>query len=83
VDVPLPKVVRVPEGTHYGQVESTLGIAGALLASTGEKAPWRLKLRTASFANVQALTRGLPGTPVEALAVTVPSFLFVMGDADR
>ena len=83
VDVPLPKVVRVPEGTFYGQLESTLGIAGVLLVSTGEKAPWRLKLRTASFANIQALTRGLVGVRLDQLAVVVPSFFFVMGDADR
>ena len=83
VDVPLPKVVRVPEGTFHGQLESTLGIAGVLLVSTGEKAPWRLKLRTASFANVQALTRGLVGARLDQLDVVVPSFFFVMGDADR
>ena len=83
VDVPLPKVVRVPEGTHYGQLESTLGITGVLLVSTGEKAPWRLKLRTASFANVQALMQGLVGTRMDQLAAVVPSFFFVMGDADR
>lgn len=82
-DVPLPKVVRVPEGTTYGQVESSLGVAGVLLVSTGEKAPWRLKLRTASFANVQALARGLIGTRLDQLGVVVPSFFFVMGDADR
>lgn len=83
VNIALPKVVRVPEGTSYGQIESSLGIAGTLLVSVGEKTPWRLKLRTPSFANLQALERALPGTRMDQLAMVVPSFMYVIGDADR
>jgi NADH-quinone oxidoreductase subunit D len=83
VNVPLPKVVRVPESTSYGEFEGPLGRSGYLLSSVGEKTPWRLKLRTPSFANVQALARALPGTPLAALAPAVTSFFFVVGDIDR
>ena len=62
VNVPLPKVVRVPGGTSYGEFEGPLGRSGYLLGSIGEKAPWRLKLRTPSFTNVQALARALPSS---------------------
>ena len=83
VNVPLPKVVRVPESTSYGEFEGPLGRSGYLLSSVGEKTPWRLKLRTPSFTNVQALARSLPGTPLAALAPAVTSFFFVVGDIDR
>ena len=83
VNVPLPKVVRVPEGLTYGQCEGPLGVSGYLLASVGEKTPWRLKLTTPSFTNVQALALALPGTPLIHLGAAVMSCFFVVGDIDR
>ena len=83
VNVPLPKVVRAPESTSYREFEGPLGRSGYLLSSVGEKTPWRLKLRTPSFTNVQALARALPGTQLAALAPAVTSFFFVVGDIDR
>ncbi|MFC3540737.1 MlaD family protein, partial [Couchioplanes caeruleus subsp. azureus] len=55
VNTRLPKVVKAPEGHTYAWTENPLGINGYYLVSRGEKTPWRLKLRTASYANVQAL----------------------------
>ena len=83
VDVLLPKVVRVPEGMTHSWMEGPLGVTGCLLASVGEKTPWRLKIRSASFNNMQALAPALVGTPVERIADAVMSFLLVMGDVDR
>ncbi len=82
-NVSLPKVVRVPEGTNYGQFEGPLGVSGYLLTSVADKTPWRLKLRTPSFSSVQALTQALPGTEISALGAAVMSFFFVVGDIDR
>ncbi len=83
VDVPLPKVVRVPEGVSYGQVEGPLGAIGILLVSAADKTPWRLKLRTPSFSNVQGMARALVGTNIDHLAAAVMSFFLVSGDIDR
>lgn len=83
VNVLLPKTVRVPEGVTHGWIEGPLGVTGCLLASVGEKTPWRLKIRSASFANAQALTTALVGTRVDDLADAVMSFFFVVGDVDR
>lgn len=83
VDVPLPKVVRAPEGVTHCWIEGPLGISGYLLASVGEKTPWRLKVRSASFNNVQAMAAALVGAPRRHLAEAVMSFLFVVGDVDR
>ena len=52
INVRLPKVLKVPEGDLYTATENPLGFNGYYLVSRGEKTPWRLKLRSASFNNV-------------------------------
>ena len=83
VDTPLPKVVRLPEGTTYASVEGPLGISGILLVGAGDKYPWRMKIRSASFATMQAMTTALVGVPRTDLADAVMSLPVVMGDVDR
>lgn len=83
VDVTLPKVVRLPEGTFYSWIEGPLGISGCLVVGTGEKTPWRMRIRSASFATMQAMGPSLVGTRYEQLADAVMSFPMVMGDVDR
>ena len=63
INVRLPKVVKAPEGETYAWTENPLGINGYYLVSRGEKTPWRLKLRSASFNNIQVLAELLPGHP--------------------
>ena len=83
VDVPLPKVLRVPEGHGYGATENPTGINGWYLVSRGGPVPYRLKLRTASFNNAQSLSVALPGTAVDDLPVALFSYLLVAGDIDK
>jgi NADH-quinone oxidoreductase subunit D len=83
VNVRLPKVVRAPEGHTYAWTESPLGLNGYYLVSRGEKTPWRLKLRTASYANVQTLSTLLPGQRVADLVAILGSLFFVVGDIDK
>jgi NADH-quinone oxidoreductase subunit D len=83
VNVRLPKAVRAPEGETYAWTENPLGINGYYLVSRGERTPWRLKLRTASFNNVQVLSRLLTGTPLGDLVPTLASMFFVIGDVDK
>jgi NADH-quinone oxidoreductase subunit D len=83
VNVRLPKTVKAPEGAVYTWTENPLGINGYYLVSRGERTPWRLKLRSASFNNVQALKALLPGTKVEDLTTVLGSLFFVVGDIDR
>ncbi len=52
--------------------------------SKGEKTPYRLKLRSASFNNIQALTELLPGgTLVADMVAILGSLFFVVGDIDK
>lgn len=79
----LPKVLKVPEGHTYAWTENPLGINGYYLVSRGEKTPWRLKLRSASFNNVQVLTELLPGNLVADMIAILGSMFFVVGDIDK
>jgi NADH-quinone oxidoreductase subunit D len=80
VSVKLPKVMRVPVGDTYVAQEAPLGRAGWWLVSRGEKVPWRLKLRTASFSHMAALEAVLPGTRVADLPLAIASVGYVVGD---
>ena len=79
----LPKVFKVPEGDAYVWTENPLGLNGYYLVSRGGKTPWRLKLRSASFSNVQVLSELLPGSLVGDLPAILGSLFFVVGDMDR
>jgi NADH-quinone oxidoreductase subunit D len=79
----LPKVLKVPEGHTYAWTENPLGINGYYLVSRGEKTPWRMKLRSASFNNMQVLTELLPGNLVADMIAILGSMFFVVGDIDK
>jgi len=83
VNVKLPKVVKAPEGHTYAWTENPLGINGYYLVSRGEKTPWRMKLRSASFNNIHALSHLLPGTLLPDLVAIMGSMFFVVGDVDK
>jgi NADH-quinone oxidoreductase subunit D len=83
VNVRLPKALKVPEGHAYAWTETPLGIGGYYLVSRGDKTPWRLKLRSASYSNVQVLTELLRGAAVADLVPILGSLFFVVGDIDR
>ncbi|MCZ9340547.1 NADH-quinone oxidoreductase subunit D, partial [Streptomyces sp. TRM76130] len=79
----LPKVLKAPEGHTYAWTENPLGINGYYLVSKGEKTPYRLKLRSASYNNIQALAELLPGTLVADMVAILGSLFFVVGDIDK
>ena len=83
INVRLPKVLKVPEGETYAWTENPLGINGYYLVSRGDKTPWRLKLRSASFNNVQVLSELLPGNLVADMVAILGSMFFVVGDIDK
>lgn len=83
VNVKLPKVLKVPEGSDYLATENPLGFNGYYLVSRGEKTPWRLKLRSASFNNVSVLAQMLPGQLLADMVAILGSMFFVVGDIDK
>jgi NADH-quinone oxidoreductase subunit D len=83
VNVLLPKVVRVPEGTYEQSIETPLGIASWYLASRNDKLPYRLKLRPASLHTVLALSTVLQNSKRSDFDAIISSMPFISGDADR
>ena len=83
VSVRTPKSLKVPAGHTYAWTENPLGLNGYYLVSRGERAPWRLKLRSASFNNVQVLPELLRGALVADMIAILGSLFFVVGDIDR
>jgi NADH-quinone oxidoreductase subunit D len=83
VNVRLPKILKVPEGQTYCWTENPLGINGYYLVSRGDKTPWRMKLRSASFNNIAVLPELLPDTVVADMIAILGSMFFVVGDIDK
>jgi NADH-quinone oxidoreductase subunit D len=83
INVRLPKILKAPEGATYAWTENPLGINGYYLVSRGEKTPWRLKLRSASFNNIAVLPEVLTGCVVADMVAILGSFFFVVGDIDK
>ena len=83
VNVRLPKILRAPEGSTYAWTENPLGINGYYLVSRGERTPWRMKLRSASFNNIAVLPEVLDGCLVADMVAILGSMFFVVGDIDK
>jgi NADH-quinone oxidoreductase subunit D len=83
VNVRLPKILKAPEGSTYAWTENPLGLNGYYLVSRGEKTPWRMKLRSASFNNIAVLPELVPGCVVADLVAILGSMFFVVGDIDK
>ena len=83
VAVRLSKIIKVPEQTLYRTIAAPWGTAGCYLVSRGDRTPWRLGLRTPTFANCSALSRALVGAPVSAVGPVVASLGYGIGDLDR
>jgi NADH-quinone oxidoreductase subunit D len=78
----LPKKLSL-EGEVYVRTENPLGLMGYYVVGNGNREPYRLKMRTASFSNISVLPALLPGTLVPDLIALLGSIFFVVGDVDR
>ena len=83
VNSKLPKMVKAPEGATYVRTENPLGQLGYWLESDGGRTPWRLKMRTPSFSNVQAIPYLMEGALLPDAISILGSVFFVVGDIDR
>jgi NADH-quinone oxidoreductase subunit D len=83
VNSKLPKMVKAPEGATYVRTENPLGQLGYWLESDGGRTPWRLKMRTPSFSNVQAIPYLMRGQLFPDAISILGSVFFVVGDIDR
>jgi len=75
--------MRPPVGQAYVPVESPRGELGFLVASDGSGKPLRVRARTPSFCNLQAISHMATGTLVADVVAIIATIDPVMGDVDR
>jgi len=75
--------VNPPSGEVYHAIESSKGQLGFHIVSRGEGHPWRLKIRSPSFCNLQALPHLLKGHMISDILAVLGSIDPVMGEADK
>ena len=76
--------IKLPEGVHYGQVETARGILGVFIAATGESdVPYRIHLRSPTFNNLWSVTRLAPGWRVADLVAILSTLDLVIPDIER
>jgi NADH-quinone oxidoreductase subunit D len=74
---------RVPAGEVYQCIESPRGEIGYYIVSDGTAKPYRVYMRTPSFANLMALPMMLKDTLIADSIAALGSMDFVLGDTDR
>lgn len=75
--------INPPEGEIYHAIENPKGELGFYLVSKGEGHPWRCKIRSPSFVNLQALPKMINGNMVSDVVAIIGSIDPVMGEADK
>ena len=84
VALPPKPFARLPEGEAYVHIESAHGDAGVYLVSTGDKTPYRVKLRGPSFTLlIPVLEHLLVGVEVADVPVVFWSLNHCPADMDR
>jgi NADH-quinone oxidoreductase subunit D len=74
---------RVPKGEIYQAVEAPRGEIGYYIVSDGTTKPYRLHMRTPSFANLMTLGPMLQDRLIADSIAALGSMDFVLGDTDR
>ncbi len=74
---------RVPPGDAYVPIESPRGESGCYIVSDGTAKPYRVHMRAASFANLQAMAPMARGALVADTIAIVSTIDPVLGDVDR
>ncbi len=73
-----------PKGAEiYSAIEGPKGELGFHLISDGTGSPWRCKIKSPSFSNLQMLEKMLEGSMIADTVVLIGSIDPVMGEADK
>ena len=72
-----------PVGEAYAAVEASKGELGFYFVSDGTPRPWRMKVRSPSFINLQSLPTMVEGRLVADVVTAIGSLDIVLGEIDR
>lgn len=75
--------VNPPVGEVYHAVEGSKGELGFYIQSRGDGHPWRLKIRSPSFMNLQSTPHLIEGNMISDVVAILGSLDPVMGEADK
>lgn len=73
----------MPAGEAYQMIEATKGINSYYLTSDGSTMSYRTRIRTPSFAHLQAIPYIIKGAMIPDLIMLLATIDFVMADVDR
>ncbi len=79
----MPAVFRAPAGEVFSRIEAPRGEMGYYVVSTGDKKPYRVKIRTASFGNLQVLGPISIGLKIADLVAIFGSIDVILPEVDR
>ena len=72
-----------PKGGLYTAVESARGELGYYIESDGSNRPYRVRVRSPSFAHVHVLEKVVSGHVLSDVVVAIASVDPILGDVDR
>jgi len=76
--------VKLPEGVHYGQLETSRGILGVTIVSDGKEAsPYRMHFRSPNYCNLWTITELAPGWRIADVIAILSSLDLVIPELDR
>ncbi len=79
----VPKVIKLPVGCWYQQVEASRGTFGVYIESTGEKNPYRVHFQSPCFNLVGVMDLTCSGYMIADLITIGAALDFVIPDIDR
>lgn len=75
--------INPPEGDSYFAAENPKGELGFYIVSNGSGKPWKCKIKSPSFSNLQALKLTCQGQMISDVVAIIGSLDPVMGEADK
>jgi NADH-quinone oxidoreductase subunit D len=83
IQAKMRRIARPPKGEVYVRSESPRGDFAVFLVSDGSPKPYRVKVRTPSFSNLQAIQHMLRSAYVADAVVVLGSLDIILGEVDR
>ena len=75
--------IKPEPGEVYHSIEAPKGELGFYIVSTGGRSPYRMRIRSASFVNLQVISKIVVGGLLADTVATIASLDPVMGEVDR
>jgi NADH-quinone oxidoreductase subunit C/D len=79
----VPKIIKLPEGHWFQQVEASRGAFGVYIESHGDQKPWRVKFNSPCMNLAGIVPHAAEGGKIADLITIGGTFDYVVPDIDR